>query len=101
MVDLKVGWKAKRVGNEGYVREVRSDGTFQDFGPYPANTIPAFIHARKTLIEYMMRKEGAIKKSDTVPNGGRIPDNGQDQEPLGEQASFFEQTAKGSPDDEV
>lgn len=78
MTDVTVRWAAKRVGNDGYVREVRSDGTHQDFGPMPPHTISAFVGARRTLIEYMMRKDGAIKKADTTsrPRGDHHPFSG-------------------------
>lgn len=107
MTDVKVGWQARREGNDGYVKEVRSDGTEQIFGPMPASTVPSFIVGRRTLIEHMLRQDGAIKKSDTTPGGsgggGSIPrneDSGHDLEPWDTPDDPIDYLAKGTPEAE-
>lgn len=62
---LSVVWSTKRIGNEGFVLEERSDGTRHEFGPMPAHIVPAFVEGRRKIIDVMMVEgAGARKVSD-------------------------------------
>lgn len=63
-----ISWSARREGNDGYVLETYSDGeTPQEFGPMPANNVPAFIEARRKLVAIRAEKMGFTKvSSDTT-----------------------------------
>ena len=68
---IVVTWATRREGNSGYVLESRSDGSRAEFGPMPAHTVPAFVHARRTLINAQMRDMGAAKHFEpptTIPD---------------------------------
>lgn len=64
--EVSVRWAARREGNNGYVKEVRSDGTEQIFGPITAHAVPAFIEGRRKLIEYMLQQKGATIVRDSA-----------------------------------
>lgn len=67
-VKLSVTWSSKRIGNEGWVLEERSDGSRTEFGPMPAHIVPAFIAGRRRIIEVMMVEGAGARKihDDTI-----------------------------------
>lgn len=58
---VQLMWEAKRIGNEGFVRELYPDNTERSFGPMPANLVPAFIEARRKMWQLRMENRGHTK----------------------------------------
>lgn len=57
-------WSARREGNSGYVLETRPDGSHHEFGPMPSHIVPAFLAARRRVVELKCCEHGFAPVSD-------------------------------------
>lgn len=50
-MEISFTWSTRRDGNAGFVLEQSSTGQAREFGPMPAHIVPAFVQARRKVIE--------------------------------------------------
>jgi hypothetical protein len=48
---VSFSWSTRREGNSGFVLEQSSTGQAREFGPMPCHIVPAFVEARRRLIQ--------------------------------------------------
>lgn len=73
MTEISITWSSRREGNDGYVLEQYSDGTYREFGPMPAHLVSQFVMGRRRLFAFRMEQRGHhfVHYADSDDNGVR------------------------------
>lgn len=59
MTRVSFTWSTRREGNSGYVLEEGPDRHHIEYGPMPANVVPAFVEGRRRIVATMAEQHGA------------------------------------------